>query len=64
MWKLREKNLFTFSVSYYIMDLEGVWYFMDKQKIDIYSTTNSKYFQPCAIPIVRGKLKKADENNL
>jgi len=34
---------------------------MDKQKIDLYLTTNAKYFEPTAIPILRTKLEKADE---
>ena len=34
---------------------------MDKQKIDLYLTTNAKYFEPTAIPILRAKLEKADE---
>lgn len=37
---------------------------MDKQKIDLYLTTNAKYFEASAIPIIRGKLEKADENTL
>lgn len=35
---------------------------MDKQKIDLYLTTNAKYFEPSAIPIIRNKLEKADES--
>jgi len=35
---------------------------MDKQKIDLYLTTNSKYFEASAIPIIRNKLEKADDN--
>ena len=31
---------------------------MDKQKIDLYLTTNAKYFEPSAIPIIRKKWKK------
>lgn len=34
---------------------------MDKQKIDLYLTTNAKYFEPSAIPIIRQKLEKADD---
>lgn len=34
---------------------------MDKQKIDLYLTTNAKYFEPAAIPIIRQKLEKADD---
>ena len=34
---------------------------MDKQKIDLYLTTNAKYFEPTAIPVLRSKLEKADE---
>ena len=34
---------------------------MDKQKIDLYLTTNAKYFEPSAIPIIRQKLESADE---
>ena len=34
---------------------------MDKQKIDLYLTTNAKYFEPSAIPIIRQKLENADE---
>lgn len=34
---------------------------MDKQKIDLYLTTNAKYFEASAIPIIRQKLEKADE---
>lgn len=37
---------------------------MDKQKIDLYLTTNAKYFEASAIPIIRQKLEKADENAL
>jgi TM2 domain-containing membrane protein YozV len=34
---------------------------MDKQKIDLYLTTNAKYFEPSALPIIRQKLEKADD---
>lgn len=34
---------------------------MDKQKIDLYLTTNAKYFEPSAIPIIRQKLENADD---
>ena len=37
---------------------------MDKQKIDLYLTTNAKYFEPTAIPVIRQRLEKADENAL
>lgn len=37
---------------------------MDKQKIDLYLTTNAKYFEPSAIPIIRAKLEKASEETL
>ena len=36
---------------------------MDKQKIDLYLTTNAKYFEPSAIPIIRQKLETADESS-
>lgn len=36
---------------------------MEKQKIDLYLTTNAKYFEASAIPIIRGKLEKADEDS-
>ena len=35
---------------------------MDKQKIDLYLTTNAKYFEPAVIPILRNKLEQANEN--
>lgn len=35
---------------------------MDKQKIDLYLTTNAKYFEPYAIPIIRQKLETADDS--
>lgn len=35
---------------------------MEKQKIDLYLTTNAKYFEPNAIPILRTKLEKADDD--
>jgi hypothetical protein len=35
---------------------------MDKQKIDLYLTTNAKYFEPSAIPIIRQKLETADDS--
>lgn len=38
--------------------------FMDKQKIDLYLTTNAKYFEPSAIPIIRQKLEGASEETL
>lgn len=34
---------------------------MDKQKIDLFLTTNAKYFEASAIPIIRQKLEKADD---
>lgn len=37
---------------------------MDKQKIDLYLTTNAKYFEPSAIPIIRTKLEKANDETL
>lgn len=37
---------------------------MDKQKIDLYLTTNAKYFEPSAIPILRSKLEKASDETL
>lgn len=36
---------------------------MEKQKIDLYLTTNAKYFEASAIPIIRQKLEKADETS-
>ena len=30
---------------------------MEKSKIDLYITTNAKYFEPSAIPIIRQKWK-------
>ena len=35
---------------------------MDKQKTDLYLTTNAKYFEPSAIPIIRQKLETADDS--
>lgn len=37
---------------------------MDKQKIDLYLTTNSKYFEASAIPIIRQKLENASDETL
>ena len=37
---------------------------MDKQKIDLYLTTNAKYFEPTVIPIIRQKLETADDDML
>lgn len=34
---------------------------MDKQQIDLYLTTNAKYFEATAIPVLRAKLERADE---
>ncbi len=34
---------------------------MDKSKIDLYLTTNAKYFEASAIPIIRQKLEKATD---
>ncbi len=34
---------------------------MDKGKIDLYLTTNAKYFEASAIPIIRQKLEKATD---
>ncbi len=36
---------------------------MNKQKIDLYLTTNAKFFEPSAIPIVRQKLENASEES-
>ena len=35
---------------------------MDKSKIDLYLTTNAKYFEATAIPIIRQKLEKATDD--
>lgn len=37
---------------------------MDKQKIDLYLTTNAKYFEPTAIPIIRSKMENASEETM
>lgn len=36
---------------------------MDKQKIDLFLTTNAKFFEPTAIPIIRQKLENASESS-
>ena len=35
---------------------------MEKSKIDLYLTTNAKYFEPSAIPILRQKLENASDD--
>lgn len=37
---------------------------MEKKDIDLYLTTNAKYFDASAIPILRQKLEQADKNAL
>lgn len=37
---------------------------MEKQKIDLYLTTNAKYFEPSVIPIIRQKLETASDETL
>ncbi len=37
---------------------------MEKSKIDLYLTTNAKYFEPTAIPIIRQKMENASEETL
>ncbi len=37
---------------------------MEKSKIDLYLTTNAKYFEPTAIPIIRQKMESAPEDTL
>lgn len=37
---------------------------MEKSKIDLYLTTNAKYFEPSAIPIIRQKLETASDETL
>ena len=37
---------------------------MEKSKIDLYLTTNAKYFEPTAIPIIRQKLENASDDML
>lgn len=37
---------------------------MEKSKIDLYLTTNAKYFEPTAIPIIRQKLENASDDTL
>ena len=37
---------------------------MEKSKIDLYLTTNAKYFEPSAIPIIRQKLESANDEAL
>lgn len=35
---------------------------MERQKIDLYLTTNAKYFEPTMIPVLREKLVKASDD--
>ena len=35
---------------------------MEKSKIDLYLTTNAKYFEPTAIPIIRQKFESASDD--
>jgi len=37
---------------------------MEKSKIDLYLTTNAKYFEPTAIPIIRTKMENASDDAL
>lgn len=37
---------------------------MEKKDIDLYLTTNAKYFEATAIPIIRQKLQQADNDAL
>ncbi len=37
---------------------------MEKQKIDLYLTTNAKYFEPSVIPIIRQKMEAASDDML
>lgn len=37
---------------------------MEKSKIDLYLTTNAKYFEPTAIPIIRQKMENASDDML
>lgn len=37
---------------------------MEKSKIDLYLTTNAKYFEPSAIPIIRQKMEGASDETL
>ena len=37
---------------------------MEKTKIDLYITTNAKYFEPSAIPIIRQKMEAASDDML
>ena len=37
---------------------------MEKSKLDLYLTTNAKYFEPTAIPVIRQKLEGASDDVL
>ena len=37
---------------------------MNKQNIDLYLTTNAKYFEPSAIPVIRQKLENASDDTM
>ena len=37
---------------------------MDKSKIDLYLTTNAKYFDASAIPLIRQKLEQSNDDAL
>ena len=37
---------------------------MEKSKIDLYLTTNAKYFEASAIPVIRQKLENASDESL
>lgn len=36
---------------------------MEKQKIDLYLVTNSKYFESTSIPIIKQRLEKLDDDS-
>lgn len=38
-------------------------FFLEKQKIDLYLVTNSKYFESTSIPIIKQRLEKLDDDS-
>lgn len=42
--------------------MKGVKKIMDQQKVDLYLTTNAKYFEPTVIPLLREKLLKSTDD--
>lgn len=64
MYNILKKNVEMYVVLLYNKFEKGGDFSMEKSKIDLYLTTNAKFFEASDIPLIRQKLENASDESL